>query len=101
MKGTFDQTTGCWHIVVDKDIDIYNVGALKEAIAACVEEKQASVVLQASGMEYIDSTGLGALVSALNRVRQFGGGITVCGLKPHIKRLFTITGLDGVFTLED
>ncbi|MDD3242970.1 MAG: STAS domain-containing protein [Eubacteriales bacterium] len=101
MKGTFDQLRQCWKVVIDKDIDVYNVSELKEAILACVEEKQAGVLLDASAMEYIDSTGLGALVSALNKVRQYGGSITICGLKPHIKRLFTITGLDGVFTLED
>lgn len=101
MKGIFNAKKNIWQIKIDKDIDIYNVTELKGAILACVEEKKAGIELDAANMEYIDSTGLGALVSALNKVRAYDGNIVIKGLKSHIKRLFTITGLDGVFVLED
>ncbi len=90
-----------WEIQVGSDMDLYTVPALKEEILACIAQTQADVHLDATGMGYIDSTGLGVLVGALNRVREYGGKIVIKGLKPHIRRIFHLTGLDGAFELED
>jgi anti-sigma B factor antagonist len=90
-----------WEIQVGSDMDLYTVPALKEEIMACIAQTKADIHLDATAMGYIDSTGLGVLVSALNRVREYGGKMTIKGLKPHIRRIFHLTGLDGAFELED
>lgn len=101
MKGVYNDAKGYWELIINKDMDLYAVPELKQAILACIAEKKTNIHLDASDMGYIDSTGLGVLVSSLNRVREYGGSIAIKGLKPHIRRIFHLTGLDGAFGLEE
>lgn len=101
MNATYNETAVRWELTVDKDMDLYAVPELKQAVLDCIAARPCDVFLDATAMGYIDSTGLGVLVSALNRVREYGGAIIIRGLKPHIRRIFHLTGLDGAFTLED
>lgn len=101
MKGMYDEAGKRWELSITKDMDLYSVPELKQAIMDCIAENKADIRLDATEMGYIDSTGLGVLVSSLNRVREFGGKMTIKGLKPHIRRIFHLTGLDGAFILED
>lgn len=100
MKAEFSDAAGRWVITIDMDMDLYNVPQLRELMLGCIAERQAGIQLDCRDMGYIDSTGLGVLVSTLNKVRAYDGEITITGLKPHIRKIFTITGLDGIFTME-
>ncbi len=101
MKGNYNDAQSRWEIVIIKDMDLYTVPELKQTILECISKQKADIHLDATEMGYIDSTGLGVLVSSLNRVREYGGSMTIKGLKPHIRRIFHLTGLDGAFALED
>ena len=57
------------------------------------------VVVNLAGVEYMDSTGLGVLVTALKRIREKSGNIVLAGLSPHLSKIFEITGLRKVFTV--
>lgn len=63
-----------------------------------VSEADDRVVLDLSAVEFMDSTGLGVLVSLLKRMGK-GGRIAVCGANAAVTRLFSITRLDTLFTL--
>ena len=56
-------------------------------------------VLDASGLDYIDSAGIGALVSALSNVKKAGGELRLAGAKDRIVRLFTMTGVDKLLSI--
>jgi len=56
------------------------------------------VLLDLGQVEFIDSTGLGVLVSLLKQMGP-GGRIAVIGVRPAVARLFQITRLDSIFTL--
>jgi anti-sigma B factor antagonist len=101
LKGKYSEAKKRWELVVDKDMDLYAVPELKQAILDCIAQRKADIHLDATNMAYIDSTGLGVLVSSLNRVREYGGSIFIKGLRPHIRRIFHLTGLDGAFALEE
>lgn len=101
MKGKYNEAGKRWELVVNKDMDLYAVPELKQAILECIAARKADIHLDATDMGYIDSTGLGVLVSSLNRVREYGGNMSIKGLKPHIRRIFHLTGLDGAFVLEE
>jgi anti-sigma B factor antagonist len=101
LKGKFNESCKRWELVINKDMDLYAVPELKQAILDCITAKKADIFLDATDMGYIDSTGLGVLVSSLNRVREYGGSMIMKGLKPHIRRIFHLTGLDGAFVMEE
>jgi anti-sigma B factor antagonist len=56
------------------------------------------LLLDISKVQFIDSTGLGVLVSILKQMAP-GGRIAVVGARPAPMRLFQITGLDKLFAL--
>lgn len=66
-------------------------------LRATLEEQQVKKLLvEAGGLEQIDSSGLGAFVDLLKRIRPAGGRIAFAGLSPDIRRVFEITKLRTV-----
>ena len=57
------------------------------------------VVVDVSGLEFIDSTGLGLLLGALRRLREAGGSLKIAGAQGGVLRVLEITDLDKVFPL--
>lgn len=57
------------------------------------------VVADVSGVVFMDSAGLSALVSFHNAAIERGGRLSLAGAAPNLRRLLGISGLDQVFTL--
>lgn len=55
-----------------------------------------ALVVDASDLEQIDSSGLGVFIDLLKQIRQRGGKIAWYGLNPDVVRVFKITRLDSV-----
>lgn len=86
-------------LTVGGDVDIESAPALAERIAAIIEDGQRRLVVDLCGVDFIDSTGLGALVGGLNQARSVGGRLDlVCNLE-RVNKLLRITGLNDVFTI--
>jgi anti-sigma B factor antagonist len=83
------------------DLDVYTVGSLRDAIANILESSgggdSAKVVVDLDGVPFMDSSGLGALMGGVRRLREAGGDLAIsCTREQHLK-LFTITGFaEGV-----
>jgi anti-anti-sigma factor len=60
-----------------------------------------NVVVDLSGVTFIDSTGLGVLVAALNRAREAGGQMTLRGPTRSTRKVLDITGLSQLVAIED
>ena len=59
--------------------------------------KTRNIVLDLSGVSYIDSSGLGAIVSVYLAVSRAGGQLKVSNAQPRIRNLFQVTKLSAVF----
>ncbi len=79
------------------DLDVYTVGSLRDAIASILEEEKPHVVVDLDSVPFMDSSGLGALMGGVRRLREAGGDLAIaCTREQHLK-LFTITGFgEGV-----
>lgn len=79
------------------DLDVYTVGSLRDALGRMVEEETTRVVVDLDGVPFMDSSGLGALMGGVRRLREAGGDLAIaCTREQHLK-LFTITGFgEGV-----
>ena len=69
---------------------------LNDAIAAGAR----SVVIDMSGVEFIDSTGLSVLLNGLRRVTRNDGKLSLVVSNPTVLRLFEITKLDSTFDIQ-
>ncbi len=56
-------------------------------------------VLDITGLEYLDSSGIGMVVSCLTNVKKAGGELCVAGANPRIKRIFNMTGVESMMPM--
>lgn len=67
---------------------------LRSHISAALGDGANRLVVDLTAVQFIDSTGLGSLLSALRDVEREGGDMAVVCSNPTVLRLFTITGTD-------
>ncbi|CAH2215326.1 STAS domain-containing protein [Tepidibacter aestuarii] len=100
INKNFDDNKDVWNIDVHGEIDIYTANELKDSLIESVSLKPKDVVLNASNLEYIDSTGLGVLIGILKRLKTDEKDIYITNAKQNVKKIFNITGLDKIFKVE-
>ena len=83
------------------EVDSYNAPKLRERMVALIDEGNANIVINMSRVDYIDSTGLGTLVSGLKRASEKNGSIRIICPNEQIYKVFNITGLVKVFSIFD
>ena len=89
-----------WTVVsIYGELDVATAPALREKLIALVGDGTTQMVLDLEGVDFLDSTGLGTIISALKRVRTHGGDMRLVCTQPRIRRLFEITGLDKAVPL--
>lgn len=88
-------------VIPDGELDITTTTEFKNEVLKKYAEEKSNIVINGEKLEYIDSTGLGALIFILNQVKEDGFEIKVENVKPTIKKLFTITKLDSAFKIGD
>jgi anti-sigma B factor antagonist len=76
------------------DLDALSVARLRDALGEL--PSHADTVFDLSGVPFIDSAGLGALVAGVRRVRESGGRAMVVSSRPNIVRLLRVTGFDRI-----
>jgi len=81
------------------DLDARTSAAFREAAAQLCGRSR--VVFDLSGLVFMDSCGLGALIGGIRRIREHGGTVVVCSGRRPISRLLRTVGLDRVVTVED
>ena len=86
-------------MVVHGEIDVATAPQLRERLQAMAEGNPKLVVADLSNVTFVDSTALGVLVGGAKRFRRGGGDLRLVVTEPHIAKVFTITGLNDVFSI--
>ncbi len=86
----FDATV----VTVRGDLDLLNAAFLREAGVRLAEAHRWNLVVDLSGVPFIDSTGLGVLVGILKRVRAHDGRVAVAGCNAYVASALRVTGLN-------
>ncbi len=80
-------------------LDVATSPRLKEALLKASARDQNDVIVDLTQVEFLDSTGLGALMGAHRRALEKGGRLSLIVSEGPIARLLHITGLSRVFPL--
>lgn len=83
------------------DLDIYSSPHFKTQLLKEYNQDEQDILLDFSQLDYLDSTGLGALLSVYKTTKLNDHKITIRQAKKNVKKLFYITELDDEFILED
>jgi anti-sigma B factor antagonist len=86
-------------IEVRGEIDLYTAPKFKEHILTAIGEGETRVVVDLSGVSFMDSTALGVLAGVLKRLRGADGALSIVVKDYDIERLFESTRLDGTFRI--
>ena len=89
-----------WTVVnVYGELDVATSPELRELLVKLVGDGANRLVLNLDGVDFLDSTGLGTIISVLKRARTHGGDLRLVCSQARITRLFEITGLDKAVPL--
>ncbi len=83
---------------LDKRFDAHSAVDFKARMADFVSSGHTVIILDLSEVDFIDSSGLGAIVSALKTVGR-NGDLVLCGIKETVMSLFRLTRMDRVFRI--
>lgn len=72
---------------------------IKETVVKIFENQHTKAVIDLKGVEYIDSSGFGCLLSILREARNSYGMIKICNPEPQVKALFETLHLNTVFEI--
>ena len=86
-------------INIPKDFVVDEVATFRTTINKLMEEKNKNFTFNFSQCNFIDSTGLGALVSIYKKCNEKGGSIKLKSLNLEVERLFKLTRLDKIFEI--
>jgi anti-sigma B factor antagonist len=84
---------------ISGELDMNQVPVVREQLAAAVADQAPQVVLDLSGLTYIDSSGLALFIEQLQRVQSYGGKFALFGLTDSVRRILEVARLDQVFSI--
>jgi len=80
-------------------LDLMNAVEVKETVKSLLDRDRTMIHIDMSGVDFINSSGLGAMVSMLKEIRLRQGRLTLSNLAPYIVEIFEITQLANVFEI--
>jgi anti-sigma B factor antagonist len=89
-------------VIAAGEIDLYTAPRLHSELAAVIANAapESRVVVDMSGVEFCDSTGMNVLLSCLRQIRDRGGELELAAPRPAVMKILQVTGLDSVFTID-
>ena len=97
FSATIRQVGNVSVVEVSGKLTSFESGALRNNIAKLLQEGRKQILLNLSGLEYLDSSGIGDLVHAYLSVVKRGGEMKVVGLTEKVEEILKITQLYQVF----
>lgn len=101
MKLETRQIKGFVIFDLDGDFDSRTAADAKEEIREMILSGSSNVIINLESVSYIDSAGLGTLVSALKTAKEKGGNVWLAGMTAQVKMVVELTRLHHVFTVFD
>ena len=94
------ETVDGWQVLrLAGEVDVATAPRLRDRLVQLVNEGPPQLVIDLSALSFIDSMGLGALVSGLKRARAHDGDLRLAGPSDHVAKVLSITRLDQAFVV--
>ena len=81
------------------ELDAFTVSQFRQSLAELASKPR--LVIDMSGVPFIDSAGLGALIGGIRRGRELGGDVVVSCNRPSLVRTLRTTGFDRIVTMTE
>jgi anti-sigma B factor antagonist len=89
-------------VALSGEIDLYTAPRLQSQLASELNvDHPVRLVVDMSGVDFCDSTGMNVLLAAQRMAREHGGNVELSGPRPAVRKILQVTGLESVFTVID
>lgn len=88
-------------IEVSGEVDLYNVSELKKALFSITDGKFSSVVVDMANVNYMDSSGIGALVAGQKKMKAHNGKFALMNIHDDVLNILKLATLDKFFKIYD
>ena len=89
-------------VALSGEIDLYTAPRLQSRLASELNvDHPVRLVVDMSGVDFCDSTGMNVLLAAHRRAREDGGDLQLAAPRSAIRKVLQVTGLESVFTVLD
>ena len=85
--------------VKEERLDAHNSSELKTEMLSLFDEGKNNLVVDLKDVRFVDSSGLGSLVSGFKNASARNGNLKLSGLQPQVKSMFELTRLHRVFEI--
>lgn len=82
----------------EQALDAYAASSFRERMSECIAQGHHRIVLDLGEVDFLDSTGLGAIVSSFKRL-DGRGAMVICNAREMVLDVFRLTRMDRVFAL--
>jgi anti-sigma B factor antagonist len=86
-------------ITIVGELDLYTAPRLKESLLAAISAGTLSIVVDMTGVHFIDSSALGVLIGGVKRLKPNDGKLVLVSVDENVNWIFQITGLNSVFDI--
>ena len=101
VTASIEQKDGYAVVVFNGRITLGSSLSLAQAqIHSLIASGVLKVVFDLSGVEFVDSAGLGMLIYAYGSLRGKGGALRVCGVNPHVLSLLELTNMHTLLSID-
>jgi anti-sigma B factor antagonist len=83
------------------ELDAHTVTELDAALSRCLQNGRSRIVVNGSNLAYISSAGLGVFLGHIDEIRQQGGDLIICHLRPRVFDVFDLLGFPMLFRIVD
>lgn len=90
----YDVKRGAVAVRLTGELDHSEARRLREEMDALIDETGTKrLLLDLSGLDFMDSSGIGLIIGRYKRMKRRGGSVEVVGSNPRIDRIFDMAGL--------
>lgn len=100
ISSDYEKEENFWLVRLSGELDVSNAESLKNELNGKIDKKFTDIKIDMSKLDYIDSTGIGIIVGIMKRLRGEEKDISILNAKENIKKIFNITGLDQIISME-
>lgn len=81
------------------EVDLHVAPTVRTSLNGMIAKKTKQLVVDLSGVPYIDRAGLAAVIEAMQEVEAYGGKFALAGLQETVRSIFKMSRLDQVFSI--
>ncbi|HLW36613.1 MAG TPA: STAS domain-containing protein [Chthoniobacterales bacterium] len=89
-----------YFLPLEGEIDLHRSPRVERSLASMIKKKPDHLVVDLSGVTFIDSSGVAVLIRALQNIQEYGGKFSLRGMNERVRPIFEIARLDQVFVID-